>query len=66
MGTLGDTLRAITIPISYKIRIGNVKIIWLITSGGVITAEIIRIMIIANRLYFFMVSAVSSPILDKK
>ena len=66
MGTLGDTFRAIKIPISYKIRIGKVKIIWLITSGGVIIAEIIRITIIAIRLYLFMVSAVSNPILDKK
>ena len=66
MGTLGYTFLAIIIPISYRMSIGKVRIIWLITSGGVMTAEITRITTIAIRLYFFIDSAVSKPIFDKK
>ena len=56
----------IKILISYKIRTGIVTIIWLVISGGVIIAEILKTMTIANFLFLRRKFGVTSPILVRK
>jgi hypothetical protein len=51
---------------SYKIRTGIDTITWLATSGGVITAEIMKIITIANLRYVFRISGVTNPMRVKK